>query len=196
VSKTDPTTPPQTGTAPKTTAKGTNVVTLPAKTAKQRPSDKVVAFVKRHPVITVAGGIAVGVAVSALLPRRTSRKLLAKAVDLAEVAGATGAVFGKQAADTAHDVGISARKQGSVLVDKAEKVGDIAVSNFEKYGLAAVTAAGALGRATAKKATRFGDVAADTAHRFGDAAAERSVKLVHRAEDLAEDIRTRARSRH
>lgn len=192
MSKTDSSTPPATGTAPK----GTNVVTLPAKAAQERPSTKVVAFVKRHPVITVAGGIAVGAAISALLPRRTSRKFLAKAADLAEAAGAAGVVFGKQAGDKAHDASVGARKQASILADKAEKVGDLAVLNFEKYGLAAVTAASALGHATAKKASRLGDVAADTAHRLGDAAAERSVKVVNRAEDLAQDLRSRAKSRH
>lgn len=173
-------------------SKGTNVVALPAKAADQRPSDKVIAFVKRHPVVTVAGGIAIGVAVSALIPRRASRKLLAKAVDLAEVAGAASVVLGKQAGGKAHDVGIGARKQASVLADKAEKVGDLAVLNLEKYGLAAVAAASALGRATAKKASRLGDAAADTALRLGDVAAERSAKVV----DLAHDIKERSKSRH
>ncbi len=188
MSKSTPTTP---STSNKAKSAGTNVVTLPAKTAQDRPSDKVIAFVKRHPVITVAGGIAIGVAVSALLPRRASRKLLGKAVDLAEVAGAASVVLGKQAGEKAHDVGIGARKQAHVLAGKAEKVGDLTVLNLEKYGLAAVAAASALGRATAKRASRFGDVAADTAHRLGDAAAERSAKVVH----MAEDIRARTKSR-
>lgn len=191
MSKTDSSTPPATSTAPK----GTNVVTLPAKAAQERPSAKVVAFVKRHPVITVAGGIAVGVAISALIPRRTSRKFFARAAGLAEAAGATGVVFGKQASDKAHDVGIEARKHASVLADRAEKIGDRAAVNFEKYGIAAVTAASALGRATAKKASRFGDVAADTAHRLGDAAADRTVKVASRAEDLAHELKLRAKAR-
>ena len=192
MSKSDPTSTDTTAETSKAAAKGTNVVALPAKVAEPRPSDKVIAFVKRHPVITVAGGIAIGVAVSALLPRRASRKLLGKAVDLAEVAGAAGVVLGKQAGEKAHDVGVGARKQASVFAGKAEKAGDLAVLNLEKYGLAAVAAASALGKATAKRASRLGDVAADTAHRLGDAAAERSVKVVH----LAEDLKARAKSRH
>lgn len=205
MSKTDPTTPAQTvesqPTSPGNTG-GTNVVTLPAKVIEERPSDKVIAFVKRHPVITVAGGIALGVAVSALIPRRTSRKFLGKAVDLAEAAGAASVVLGKQAGDKAHDVGSGARKQASIFADKAEKAGDVAVHNLEKYGLAAVAAASALGKATAKRASRFSDVAADAAHRIGDAAAnkahilgevavDRSEKVVH----FAEDLRKRSKSR-
>lgn len=184
----------------KGTSKSTNVVTLPAKAVEQRPSEKVIAFVKRHPVITVAGGVAVGIAVSALLPRRAtrlvprraSRKLLEKAVDLAEVASAAGLVLGKQAGEKAHDVGVGARKQAYVFADKAEKASGIAVLNLEKYGLAAVAAASALGRATAKRASKLGDVAADAAHRLGDTAAERSAKVV----DMAEDLKARAKSRH
>ncbi|HUD27384.1 MAG TPA: hypothetical protein VMQ93_00835 [Novosphingobium sp.] len=198
MTKTDTNTPASTGTAPKST----NVVTLSAKAAQERPSDKVVAFVKRHPVITVAGGIAIGVAVSALIPRKASRKLIGKAVDLAEVAGAAGVVFGKQAGERAHAVSVGARKQASVFAHKAEHAGGVAAVNLEKYGLAAVAAASALGRATAKRASRFSDVAADAAHRIseaaadrahqlGDAAADRSTKVVH----LADDLRKRAKSR-
>jgi hypothetical protein len=204
VTTTDPTDTTTTG-KPKAAAKGTggtNVVTLPAKYVEERPSDKVIAFVKRHPVITVAGGIALGVAVSALIPRRTSRKFLGKAVGLAEAASAAGVVLGKQASEKAHDAGVGARKQASVLAHRAEKAGDVAVHSLEKYGIAAVAAASALGKATAKRASRFsdvaadaahriGDAAADTAHRLGDVAADRSDKVIH----FAEDVRKRAKSR-
>ncbi len=205
MSTTDPTTPTSTGKPKAAAAKGsagTNVVALPAKASEERPSDKVIAFVKRHPVIMVAGGIAVGVAVSALIPRRTSRKFIGKAVNLAEAAGAASVVLGKQAGDKAHDVSVGARKQATVFAHKAEKAGDVAIHSLEKYGLAAVAAASALGKATAKRASRFSDVAADAAQRIGDAAAEkahtlgeaaveRSGKVVH----LAQDVRKRAKSR-
>jgi len=190
VSKTDP------STTTKAPGKGgTNVVALAAKPAQERPSDKVVAFVKRHPVLTVAGGLAVGIAVSALLPRRAggkllSRKLLSRAADLAEVAGAAGVVLGKQAGEKAHDVGIGARKQASVVADKAGKVGDLAVLNLEKYGLAALSGASALGRTAARRASRLGDKAADTATRLGDVAATRSAKVLHMAEDLKARVKS------
>lgn len=204
MSKTDPT--DTTSGQPKAVAKGTsgaNVVTLPAKATDERPSDKVIAFVKRHPVLTVAGGIAIGVAVSALIPRKASRRFLGKAVDLAEAAGAASVVLGKQAGDKAHDVGTVARKQAFVFAHRAEKAGDVAAHSLEKYGLAAVAAASSLGKATAKRASRFSDVAADAAqrlseaaaekaHSLGDVAAERSDKVIH----LAQDVRKRAKSRH
>lgn len=179
---------PSTATTP-VASKSANVVTLPAKAAEQRPSEKVIAFVKRHPVLTAAGGIAVGVAVSALLPRRFSRKLASRAVDLAEVAGSAGLVLGRKAGDKAHDLGIDARKQASKLAGRADKASELAILNLEKYGLAAVGAASALGRATARRASRLGDAAADTAGRIGDVAASRSTKVLHMAEDLKKRAR-------
>ncbi|MFC0203377.1 hypothetical protein [Novosphingobium soli] len=181
MSKTDPSIP---------ASNGTNIVALPAKTGEQRPSEKVIAFVKKHPVMTVAGGIAIGVAVSALLPRKASRRLLGKAVDLAEAAGAASAVFAHQAGDRAHDLGIDARKRASVFATKAEKVGDRALINLEKYGLAAVGAASALGRTTARRASRLSDAAADQANRLGDVAAVRSAKVLHMAEGLKSRVKS------
>lgn len=189
MSKTDPSTSTTDATAI-TAPKTANVVALPAKTVEQRPSEKAIAFVKRHPVITVAGGIAIGVAVSALLPRRVSRKIASRSLDLAEAAGAASVVLGRKAGDKAHDLGVDARKQASKFAGKAEKAGDLAVLNLEKYGLAAVATASALGRATARRASRLGDAAADTANRLGDAAAARSTRVVHLAEDLKKRIRS------
>ncbi|EJU13948.1 hypothetical protein LH128_06147 [Sphingomonas sp. LH128] len=183
MSKTESSTPIAAG-------KGANVVALPAKIAEPTPSDKVIAFVKKHPVLTVAGGVAVGVAVSALLPRRVSRRIVARTLDLAEAAGTASVVLGRKVGDKAHDIGIDARKQASKFADSAEKASDLAILNLEKYGLAAVGAASALGRATARRASRLGDAAADTANRLGDAAAVRSTKVLHMAEDLKKRVRS------
>lgn len=189
MSKTDPSTPIDTS-PPTATGKGANVVALPAKIAEPKPSDKVIAFVKKHPVLTVAGSVAVGVAVSALLPRRVSRRIVARTLDLAEAAGAASVVLGRKAGDKAHDIGIDARKQASKFADRAEKTSDLAILNLEKYGLAAVGVASALGRATARRASRLGDAAADTANRLGDAAAVRSTKVLHMAEDLKKRVKS------
>lgn len=182
VTKTKPTAAETNAAATIDTPEGARVVALPAVKAQPRPSDKVIAFVKKHPAITVAGGIALGVAVSALIPRKGSRRLLGKAVELAEAAGAASLLFGRQAADKAHDAGDGAMKQASLFAGKAGKASDFAVANLEKYGLAAVAAASALGRATARRAGTLGGT-------LGDAAADGSAKVLHKAGDIAGRLR-------
>lgn len=191
----------QSTSVPSADLRGTNVVVLPGKPSQERPSEKVIAFVKRHPVLTVAGGVAIGVAVSALIPRRKSRGFLNKAVHLVETAGAATAVLGKRVGERAHDVGTDARKQVSIFTRQAEKAGDAAIHNLEKYGLAALASAGTLGKATAKRTSRFADMAADAAqriseeaavraHRLGETAHEGSNKVIHLASDLQKRVRS------
>lgn len=167
-------------TLPQTT--GSNVTHLPAKLEAERPSDKVIAFVKRHPVVVVAGGLALGAAVSALLPRRTTRRWLSRAVGMAEAAGATGLLFGREAGEKAHDLGSTAGRKASLFASRAEKAGDVAAARIEKYGLAALAAAGSLGRTTARKAGELGESAAD-----------RSSRALRAASVRAEDLRDRIR---
>ncbi|MCT2400824.1 hypothetical protein [Novosphingobium mangrovi (ex Huang et al. 2023)] len=165
-----------------------NVVPLPAVVPQPRPSDKVVSFVKRHPALTVAGAVAAGVAVSALLPRRmggkASRKMLGKALGAAEAAGAATMLFGREAGEKMQSLGLGARKQAADFADKAEDAGHRTASRIEKYGAAALAAAGALGRATARRTSDLGETASDKAARIGDAAAERSQKVKARASEL------------
>ena len=163
---------------------GSNVVALAPRPTEQRPSEKVAAFVRKHPALTVAGGIALGVAVSALLPRRVRRRIVNKATGLAETAATASVALGRQMGSHAHDLGVDTRRQAARFAEAAEKAGDVAVHNLEKYGLAAAATAGTLGRAPAKRASRFGDAAADAAHRVGDVAADRSAKVLHFVEDL------------
>ncbi|KQM17559.1 hypothetical protein [Novosphingobium sp. Leaf2] len=167
--------------------KPANIAVLPTKLVEERPSEKVIAFVKRHPVLTVTAGLAAGALVSSLVPRRVSRKAGKRAAHLAEVAAATGKVFGRRASDRVHDAGVVSRKQAAILADHASKASDRAAHKLEKYGIAAAAAASAFGRAAAKRASKFGDVAADAAGHLGDAAAARSTKVV----DLAEELKTR-----
>ena len=167
---------------------GTNVVVLPGKTRELRPTERVVAFAKAHPFITVAGGIAVGAAVSALLPRgvkrRASGNLLGKVASLAESAGAASLLFGRQASEHAEDFGKDARKQASKFARHAEKLGDVAGNKIEKYGHAAVTSAGAFSRATAHRAADFGSAAAKSATQLGQAAAAQGPRIKNLANDL------------
>ena len=179
-------------TAPEATpAKTNNVVPMPASMVDQRPSDKVIAFVKRHPALTIVGALAAGAAISAMLPR--GRRVMGKALRVAEAAGAATAVFGKEAGEKAQTevkhMSRGARKEASRLAHRAEKAGDRTVLALEKYGLAALSAASALGRSAAQHATDAGEAAADTAHRVRDAAVAQSHKVKDRAEALVDRAR-------
>ncbi len=156
-----------------------------AQATGERPSDKVIAFAKRHPVIVVAGAIAAGAALSALVPRKTSRRILGKAVRLAEAAGAVGIL--DSAGDKAGGLGRKARKQAALWTDKAEEAGEATARQLEKYGLAALAAASALGKATAARTGRAGGAASEAADRLGEATSDQG----RRVKALAQELRDR-----
>lgn len=160
----------------------------PTEATAERPSEKVVAFVKRHPVLMVAGAVAAGVAVSAILPRKTSRRVLGKALHLAEATGAAGMIFGREAKDTGKLLRRSARKQASALGHRTEAAGNVTAVQLEKFGVAALAAASALGRTTAARAGKLGDAAEETASRVSDAAAERSRRIGSVMSDLRDRL--------
>lgn len=164
-------------TPPATATPANNVVPLPAAAAEQRPSEKIVAFVKRHPVLTVAGAVGAGLAVSALLPRKSGRRIFGKALDLAEAAGAATMIFGREASEKAQNVSRDARKQASLLGHRAERAGHDTALQLEKYGLAALAAAGALGRASAARAGKLSEATVETTGKVGEIATERSRRM-------------------
>lgn len=163
----DPTTPE----TPEKMADANNVVPLNnAGSATPGASEKIVGFVKKHPVLTVAGGLAAGVAVSALLPRKAGRRLVGRAVSLAEAAGAASMMLGRGTSEKAHDLGLSAKRKASEMTSQVEDASEATAARLEKFGLAAIAAASALGRATAKRAELIGDAAADKGHKIVDIA--------------------------
>ncbi|MCJ2181829.1 hypothetical protein MTR62_03780 [Novosphingobium sp. 1949] len=164
-------------TKPQTSATGANagnIVALPSKAAPARPSDKVVSFVKRHPAVTVAGGLVVGAAVAALLPRRLTRGPASKALGLAKSAGAASVLFGKRAGSRLGALGHTAEKEAegalALIEDKTGAVSELAASRLEKLAGAALSAASAFGKASGKQAVRLGDAAAEGAHKASDLA--------------------------
>jgi hypothetical protein len=183
VSKTDNTTP----ALPETSVSDANpgkVVPFKAAYEEQRPSEKVVAFVKKHPVLVVAGGLAAGALVSALLPRRVTRGVLSRGAHLAEAAGAATVLLGKETAEKAQVLGTSARKKAAVLADHAEKNGELAAERLEKYGMAALAAASALGRSAAKRAGDASEAATRQAHKIGHSASESASSGSHRIANI------------
>lgn len=175
VTDNDPTTPKASPGA----VDGTNVVPLTPAAAEPKASEKVIDFVRKHPVVTVAGGVAIGVALSALLPRRSGRKLLGRAINLAEAAGAATMVFGRETSEKAQDLGREARNKAGELATRAGDAGDATAARLEKIGLAAVAAATALGKATAKRAEKIGHAASDAGHQIADKASDLRQRVRH-----------------
>lgn len=166
-------TPPRTSTAP-----ATNVVTLPAKQPEQRPSDKAIAWVKRHPALAIAGGIAIGATIGALLPRKAGRRLANRAMEMAEIAATTSMLAGREAVDTIEDLGETASRKAGVLAHSAERLGDRAANRVERAGTAAIGTAGVLASSARHRAERLGERAYDRASRASHAALDTSTRLI------------------
>lgn len=161
------------------TADANNVVPLAAKSPERRSSDTIIGFVRKHPVLTVAGGVAAGLAISAFLPRKAGRKLLGRAVGLAEAAGAASMMIGRETTGKARSLGHDAKDKAGVLASRAEKASEATAARLEKYGLAAIAAASALGRATARRAEKIGDAAAEKGHHLAEKASELKQRVRH-----------------
>ena len=73
------------------------------------PPDRLSTLAGEYPLLTIAGGIATGVLIAALLPRSIGRKLSRRTVALATIAGELGLTYGKQALDAANEAGRDAR---------------------------------------------------------------------------------------
>lgn len=110
-----------------------NIVKLHGRTGGDRTKD-VSDFVKEHPLLVVAGGIALGAVAAALLPRGTGRRLAKRAISLAEVAGTAGALFGSRVRDKAEETGASLREQGGLVAGRLEKLGETASERIGKLG--------------------------------------------------------------
>jgi hypothetical protein len=171
----------------------TNIVAIPRRPEPTTASEKVVAFAKEHPVLTVAGGVAVGLAISALIPRSFSRKLSKRAFALAE-AGATAVfAYGQEALDKSEDAGVIAKKKAGILAGQAERLGERAVEKAEKISAAALSTAGErLSAVAADKAEELGEKATDRLSRLGDAALAQSNKLFSYTEPAADRLADKA----
>ena len=167
------------------TVTGANVVPLPQRPEPASPAARVATFVKEHPLLTTAGALAVGVALSAFLPRRVSRKASRHAMRLAEAGASAAALWGKTALDKAEDGGVIARQRGKVVANQAERLSELAANNAERLGALALTKATALGHDAivraerlGVRAERLGDHAASGVARLGDAALKQSSRLI------------------
>lgn len=127
----------------------------PAEAAEARGRDRIAAatgFVREHPGLTIAGGIAVGLIIGALLPKGRGRKLARRAVQLAEVAGASGLAFGRHARDRVESAGSSLRERGSAAADRLAGYGETATEQAERFIDTAEQVAAKAGRDIARRA--------------------------------------------
>ncbi len=87
----------QTGDQPTQQTKQTNVVPLPHKDASLSPQGRALAFTREHPVMTIAGALAVGAVAAALIPQRNRRYVARQSSMLADAIAAAGATIAHQA---------------------------------------------------------------------------------------------------
>jgi hypothetical protein len=131
---------------------------------RRDPAEALVRFVKDHPVAAVAGAVAIGAVVSALLPRRAGRKLAGRAAQLIEIASVAGLAFGRDAMERAESAGTGLRRQGEALADRAGTLGSNAAERVGRLGGAAAERIEHLvapaGRAAASAGSRISDRAA------------------------------------
>ncbi len=116
-------------------------------------------FAHEHPAVVIAGGIATGLLVGALIPRRTIRNVSRRAVELAELAGAAGLTLGEQARRKAEAAGADLRERGAAVAERAaeriETYGEAAAERAERILDSAEQAAGKAGKIIADKASEL-----------------------------------------
>jgi ElaB/YqjD/DUF883 family membrane-anchored ribosome-binding protein len=144
----------------------TNVVKLPER-SDEAGQNRVSAFVRDHPGLVVAGGVAVGLVAGALLSRGTGRRLAKHAMTIAEIAGTASLALGKDALERAEDAGGELRKQGEALAGRAS-------DGLRKHGDAIAEKAGRLVEPTEEAI---------------DAASEAAQRLLRKAVELAAKLR-------
>ncbi len=115
----------------------TNVVALPQKDEMARAHSKAVAFVREHPVMTLAGGLAFGAVAAALIPRRNRRYVARQGSAIADVIAAASASIAQQAL-TSFDTASASVRRGAHTV--ASRAGDAREVVIDRAGDAAQAA--------------------------------------------------------
>lgn len=118
---------------PQKTPESGTVVPLKAQD-QQSKREQVTTFVRDHPLICVAGGLAAGVLMAAMLPRRTKHRIADRASHLAELVSAATVMLGQQAINRAEAAGEAVSGRASALAGRAERVGNSALGTAERWG--------------------------------------------------------------
>lgn len=88
--------------------------------------DQLTQIAREHPVLLIAGGLAIGVALSTLIPRSPTRKLSKSALGMIATVAELGLAYGRQAAQAAEDAGQSGRTRaaevGNAIADGTSRL--------------------------------------------------------------------------
>lgn len=74
--------------------------------------DRLTGLAREHPLLLIAGGLAVGVAISALFPKSPTRKIGRGALGIAATVAELGLSYGRQALETAGETAEDAARTG------------------------------------------------------------------------------------
>jgi hypothetical protein len=97
---------------------------LPERTAEAR--DKLTSVAREHPLLLIAGGLVIGVAISALIPKSPTRRLSKNAIGFLAMVAELGVSYGRQTLDG--DAGQAGKDKlaelGNSIIDGAMKLRD------------------------------------------------------------------------
>lgn len=105
----------------------TNVVALPYKDEPIAPHSKAVAFVREHPVMTLAGGLAIGAVAAALIPRRSRRYVARQGSMIADAIAAASATIAQQALTSLDTASTGVRRSAHAVASRAEHAGEAVI---------------------------------------------------------------------
>ena len=110
-------------------------------------ADSLVDLIKEYPGIAIAGGVLLGIAVSALMPRGSARKLARGAAAAAAVSSEAGMALARQARETAS----TAADEASETLERASK----GAAQLRKRAVSASGSAASAGLDLTRAAVRF-----------------------------------------
>ena len=88
-------------------------------------ADRVTSFAREHPLLLIAGGLAVGAALSTLIPRSPTRKLSKKSIAFLASMAEFGVAYGREALEAAEEAGRQGKAKLAELSSTAkEKITD------------------------------------------------------------------------
>jgi hypothetical protein len=99
---------------------------LPKRAADAR--DRLTTLAREHPLLVIAGGVAIGVAISALIPRSPTRRLSRNAIGFLAMVTELGVSYSRQALEGGGDAGRAGKDKlaelGNSILDGALKLRD------------------------------------------------------------------------
>jgi len=88
--------------------------------------DRLTATAREHPLMLIAGGLAIGVALSALIPRSPTRRLSKNAIGFLAMVTELGVAYGREAMENGGEVSKASRERlaelGNSIIDGALKL--------------------------------------------------------------------------